>query len=113
MHHLSWLSADKDNKHEKIHFYMAKCDENMSNSYRASFLIFWFYYVTNPISFFGIQMVEFHIFMSYTNARTWVKFNGLMDVNYPEGEEENDYTFLGSWSTFFVFLRIYSNLSTF
>ena len=70
-------------------------------------------------------MVEFHIFMSYTNARTWVKFNGLMDVNYPKGEEENDYTLsrklvnlfcifknlvkpfhlLGSWSSHSTFLE--------
>ena len=52
--------------------------------------------------------------MSYVEARTWVKFNKIMDANYLEGEEENMYsTFLGGWSTFSTFIRGYSNLSTF
>ena len=44
--------------------------------------------------------------MSYVDVRTQVKFNGIINVNYlEEEEEENGYsTFLGGWSTFSTFL---------
>ena len=43
--------------------------------------------------------------MSYVDAGTSVKFNGSIDTNYLEGEEENEYsTILEGWSTFFTFL---------
>ena len=48
MHHLSCLSVDQDYRNENIDFYMAECDEDMTKSYHASFIIFWLYYGTNP-----------------------------------------------------------------
>ena len=43
--------------------------------------------------------------MGYVDVRTQVKFNGIINVNYLEEEEENGYsTFLGGWSTFSTFL---------
>ena len=52
--------------------------------------------------------------MSYVDARTYVMFNGIMDANYLEGEEENGYsTFLGGWLTFSTYLEGWSTFSTF
>ena len=48
MPHLSCLSVDQDYRNENIDFYMAECDEDMTKSYHASFIIFWLYYGTNP-----------------------------------------------------------------
>ena len=40
MHHLSYLSVDKDYRNANIYFYMVEYDENMTKSYHASFLTF-------------------------------------------------------------------------
>ena len=51
--------------------------------------------------------------MSFVVVRTHVIFNGSIDINYLKGEEENEYTFLGGWSTLSTFIKGLSNLSTF
>ena len=51
-----------------------------------------------------VKWLNSHIFVRYVNAWTWVNFNGTMNSNYLEGEEENKYsTFLGGRLTFSTF----------
>ena len=59
-------------------------------------------------------MLNSHIFMSYVDSKTYMTFNGSIDANYVEGEEQNVHSsFLGGWSCFSTFLGVYSNLFTF
>ena len=62
MYQLSCLSVDKDCKNVNLYFYMAKCDENITNLYHVSFLIFWIYYEINPIWLLRSQMFKFSHF---------------------------------------------------
>ena len=59
-----------------------------------------------PLDFVKVKWLNSDTFMSYVDARTWVKFIGSMFANYLDKEqEENSYsTFLGGWLTFSVFL---------
>ena len=53
----------------------------------------------SPFDFLEVNWLNSHIFMSYVDARTLVKFNRSMDANYLEREDENGYsTFLEGWS---------------
>ena len=49
----------------------------------------YFDYIIRLISFnfLEVKILNYHIFMSYVDARTCVKFNGSMYANYLEGEE--------------------------
>ena len=68
----------------------------------------------NSLDFLEVKLLNSHIFMSYVDARTYVKCNERMDENYPKREEENGYfTFLRSWSSFYTFLGDCSSHSTF
>ena len=42
--------------------------------------------ILTPLDFLEVKWLNSHIFMSYVNARTWVKFNGSMNANYIEEE---------------------------
>ena len=41
-----------------------------------------------PVDSLEVKWLNSHTYMSYVTARTLVKFNGSMDTNYLEGEEE-------------------------
>ena len=66
-------------------------------SYLHHFLYFFFCIMRlTPLDFLEVKWLNSHIFMSYVDARTWVKFDESMDENYLEEEEENECsTFLG------------------
>ena len=55
MHHLSCLSVDKGYMNENIYFYMAECDENMTESYHASFLYFDCIMRLTPLDFMEVK----------------------------------------------------------
>ena len=59
-----------------------------------------------PLEFLEVKRLGSHIFMSYVDVRTLVNFNGSVDTNYLEEEEENVYsTFLGDFSMIYVNIR--------
>ena len=96
-----------------------------------------------PFDFLEVKCLNFYIFMSYVDARTYVMFNRSMDANYLDGEEENGhhlfrrmvkpfhlfrrlvksfhifrrsvkpFHFLGGWSSHSTFLGCQSSLFTF
>ena len=67
-----------------------------------------------PLDFFEVKWLNSHIFMSYMDVRTYTKFNGSMDANYQDREEENRYsTFLRGWSSNSTFLGDSSSFFTF
>ena len=47
-----------------------------------------------PCDFLEVKWLNSHIFMRYVDAMTYVKFNGSMDANYLEGEEEKENGYL-------------------
>ena len=74
---------------------MEKCHENMISSIMHHFLNFDYIIRLTLFDFLKVKWLNSHIFMSYVDARIQVKFDGSMDENYLEGEEENGYsTFL-------------------
>ena len=71
MHHLCFLSTNKDYKNENIHFYMVICEENMTKSYVMYYFLNFHYIMTLTLfDFLEVKWLNSHIFMSYMDART-------------------------------------------
>ena len=68
--HVSCLSVDKEYNNENIYFYVAKCNENMTNPTRRYFLHFDYLMILTPFDFLAVKLLNSYIFMSSVDART-------------------------------------------
>ena len=78
MHHFSRLSANKDSNNTNIYLYMTKCHEIWLRAIVHHFLYFDYIMRLTPFDYLEVKCLTSHIFMSYVDARTEVKFNGSL-----------------------------------